>query len=336
LSDRDDTDINACGDPYNTVTAAIRVGATTITDAKATYSAFGSCIDVWAPGGDFTTFPNKGIVSDGIPNSKYPDCADICELAGTSAAAPFVAGAVAQVLARPGWANATPAQIKTEVSTHMVSTGVISGLYPASHNKLLYIPPPPVAGGSSIAVARNKDGRLGLFGITPAGDLLYRTQVSAGSTNWRGWTTSRNVGGWYSVAAQTDGRDRISLLALRRTPQNIWYRAQGQRDIDEGWTNLHQVAGLLNSVAVARSSAGRLELFGTNSAGQLWQSYKSTIAGVGDFTSWTQWPLPPGETARSVAAELNASNVVEVFTVTSAGQLWHPSLGDQPGRRPVV
>jgi subtilase family protein/peptidase inhibitor I9 len=315
--------INACGNPFATVAGAVAVGATGVSDAKAPYSNWGSCIDLWAPGGGelSPTSPTAGILSD-WPTNATASCTNPCLTSGTSPAAAFVTGAVARLLTRPGWSSASPAQVQTELLTKMVTTGVVSGLDAGSPNKMLYIPPPPIAGGSSIAAARNHDGRIGLFGVTPDGKLLYRTQVSAGSSNWSVWAPSRNVG-WYSVAAETDGWDRVSFMGLRRSPQDIWFRAQGQPDIDDRWVSPHQLDGLLNSVALARSSGKRLEAFGTNSHGQLWQSFKVTVSGTRDFAAWAPFDLPSGAPVRSVTAELNANNLVEVFALTSTRQLWH-------------
>ena len=66
--------------------SAITVGASTMTDALAHFSNYGTCIDIMAPG--------EGIVSAGITEtSKSQD--------GTSMASPHVAGVVARLLGIP-------------------------------------------------------------------------------------------------------------------------------------------------------------------------------------------------------------------------------------------
>jgi hypothetical protein len=236
-------------------------------------------------------------------------------------AAPHVTGAVALLLAKPGWGFKPPADIRAKVLASMVTTGKLTGLDGASPNKLLYLAPPPMAGGSSIAVARNADdGRLGLFGVSPTGQLYHRHQNGAGSADWSTATPSL-YGGWYSVAAQTAGDGRIDILGLRHTPQDIWLRAQANSGWNE-WSVAHQFTGLLNSAAVATNKDGRLELFGTNSQGQVWHSSQLIVAGIASYTPWAAFDVPAA-LVRSVAAEINANGLVEVFALTNTGKIWH-------------
>ena len=85
------------------VPAAITVGATTRTDARASYSNFGTCLDVFAPG-------------DQVVSASFQSDTGTSTLSGTSMAAPLVAGIVARYLGvTPG---ATPAQnASTLIST---------------------------------------------------------------------------------------------------------------------------------------------------------------------------------------------------------------------------
>lgn len=91
---------NACLQSPGREPAAITVAASTMTDARAGFSNFGPCVDIFAPGdGIFSA----GITSDTIGTLKN----------GTSMAAPHVAGVAAAYLgANPG---ATPAQIRAAI-----------------------------------------------------------------------------------------------------------------------------------------------------------------------------------------------------------------------------
>ncbi|MFF2128951.1 S8 family peptidase [Streptomyces olivochromogenes] len=107
------------------VAAAITVGATTSTDAKASYSNYGSVLDVFAPGSSITAGWNT---SDTATNT----------ISGTSMATPHVAGAAAVYLA--GHTSATPAQVATAL-VNGATTGKVTSPGSGSPNRLLKIVP---------------------------------------------------------------------------------------------------------------------------------------------------------------------------------------------------
>ncbi|MFJ9587659.1 S8 family peptidase [Streptomyces acidicola] len=105
------------------VTEAITVGATTSTDARASYSNFGSVLDIFAPGSSITAGWNT---SDTATNT----------ISGTSMATPHVAGAAAIYLA--GHTSATPAQVATAL-TNGATSGVVTSPGTGSPNRLLKV-----------------------------------------------------------------------------------------------------------------------------------------------------------------------------------------------------
>lgn len=107
------------------VAAAITVGATTSTDAKASYSNYGSVLDLFALGSSITAGWNT---SDTATNT----------ISGTSMATPHVAGAAAVYLA--GHTSATPAQVATAL-VNGATTGKVTSPGTGSPNRLLKIVP---------------------------------------------------------------------------------------------------------------------------------------------------------------------------------------------------
>ncbi|MFE6527500.1 S8 family peptidase [Streptomyces rochei] len=107
------------------VTEAITVGATTSTDAKASYSNYGSVLDLFAPGSSITAGWHTG---DTATNT----------ISGTSMATPHVAGAAAVYLANH--TSATPAQVATAL-VNGATTGKVTSPGTASPNRLLKIVP---------------------------------------------------------------------------------------------------------------------------------------------------------------------------------------------------
>ncbi|EFL31101.1 alkaline serine protease [Streptomyces viridochromogenes DSM 40736] len=105
------------------VAEAITVGATTSTDAKASYSNYGSALDIFAPGSSITAGWNT---SDTATNT----------ISGTSMATPHVAGAAAVYLA--GHTSSTPAQVAAALVNGAV-TGKVTSAGSGSPNRLLQI-----------------------------------------------------------------------------------------------------------------------------------------------------------------------------------------------------
>ncbi len=113
---------NACNSSPARAANAITVGATTSTDSRASFSNFGTCLDIFAPG--------QGIVS-----SWYTSNTATASLSGTSMASPHVAGAAAL------YKQANPSASATTIRNALVNnatTNVISNAGSGSPNRLLY------------------------------------------------------------------------------------------------------------------------------------------------------------------------------------------------------
>ncbi len=94
--------VDACNTSPARVAEALTVAATDRNDNRATFSNYGSCVDIYAPG--------AGVISAwgaGTSNTEWR------ELSGTSMAAPHVAGVAALLLQTVG--TATPAQVSWTV-----------------------------------------------------------------------------------------------------------------------------------------------------------------------------------------------------------------------------
>jgi subtilisin family serine protease len=107
------------------VAEAITVGATTSTDAKASYSNYGSTLDIFAPGSSITAGWHTG---DTATNT----------ISGTSMATPHVAGAAAVYLA--GHTSSTPAQVASAL-VNGATTGKVTSAGSGSPNRLLKLVP---------------------------------------------------------------------------------------------------------------------------------------------------------------------------------------------------
>ncbi|MFV2104436.1 S8 family peptidase [Micromonospora sp. LOL_024] len=131
---------NACYTSPARTPAAITVGATTSTDARASYSNYGNCLDIFAPGSSITA---PWMTNDTSTNT----------ISGTSMASPHVAGAAALVLsANPSWSPQLVRDHLVDNATNNVVTSPGTG----SPNKLLYVvngDTPPPANDFSVSVS---------------------------------------------------------------------------------------------------------------------------------------------------------------------------------------
>jgi subtilisin family serine protease len=123
---------NACNYSPARAPQAITVGATANTDTRASYSNFGTCLDLFAPGSS-------------IRSAWYTSTTAANTISGTSMAAPHVAGAAALVL--QGTSGVAPAKV-TETLVSAATADKVTSAGSGSPNLLLYTvtsPLPPAA-----------------------------------------------------------------------------------------------------------------------------------------------------------------------------------------------
>ncbi|WP_425477598.1 S8 family serine peptidase [Alkalisalibacterium limincola] len=113
---------NACNFSPARVSNAITVGSTASNDARSSFSNFGSCVNIFAPG---TSIRSTWSTSNTATNT----------ISGTSMAAPHVAGAAALYLA--GSPSASPATVRSHIYNR-ATTNRLSSIGSGSPNRLLY------------------------------------------------------------------------------------------------------------------------------------------------------------------------------------------------------
>lgn len=116
------SNLPACWFSPARVTNAITVGATTSTDARASYSNTGSCLDIFAPGSSITS-------------AWYTSTTATNTISGTSMASPHVAGVAALYLSTN--TAASPATVRNALVNN-ATTGVVTGAGSGSPNRLLF------------------------------------------------------------------------------------------------------------------------------------------------------------------------------------------------------
>ncbi|WP_328479119.1 S8 family serine peptidase [Streptomyces sp. NBC_00377] len=94
----------------------ISVAATNRTGARASYSNYGSLVDISAPGGQTSTGTANGILSTLNSGTKTPSSESYAYYQGTSMATPHIAGLVA--LVKSANSTLTPAQIEAAIKSN--------------------------------------------------------------------------------------------------------------------------------------------------------------------------------------------------------------------------
>jgi aqualysin 1 len=160
---------NACNYSPARAPNAITVGATTSTDARASYSNYGSCLDIFAPGSSITSAWHT---STSATNT----------ISGTSMASPHVAGVAALYL--QGNPGASPATV-TGAIVNSATTSKVTSAGSGSPNRLVYSPlttggttPPP--SGTTYTYTGTLSG-TGAAQIHPNG-TYYQSTVSGAHT----------------------------------------------------------------------------------------------------------------------------------------------------------
>ena len=163
---------DACGFSPASAPNAITVGATDINDGFASFSNFGSCVDINAPGVNITS---AWIGGNTATNT----------ISGTSMATPHVAGTIALYLqVNP---TATAGQVDAALKANASTTSVPSG----TTNKFIYMgfisagpPPPPPAAPTLVSPADAATGvtvPAALSWNASSGASSYTVQVSTSS-----------------------------------------------------------------------------------------------------------------------------------------------------------
>ncbi len=193
---------NACAFSPALVAEAITVNASDITDRRASFSNYGTCTDLYAPGVNITS---SWITDDGATNT----------ISGTSMATPHVAGVAAAHLAtNPG---AAPAAVQTALLNDS-TPDKITDPGAGSPNRLLHLGSGPSA-PSTVDVVRYFNGRDHLTsttgaptGYTREGSLgrAYTTQLPGTHPLYR---CRVNTDYFTSYDSACEGRVPLGLLA---------------------------------------------------------------------------------------------------------------------------
>jgi hypothetical protein len=166
------SDVDACGGSPARVPAAVTVGATTSADVRSSFSNFGPCLDLFAPGSAITSAWHTSTTATNT-------------ISGTSMAAPHVAGAAALVLSESP--TASPAAVR-DALVRAGTAGLVTSAGSGSPDVLLHtlplhtvtLPPPTSAplldnGGFESGATAWTQSVAGVVRSTSASGMRVRT-----------------------------------------------------------------------------------------------------------------------------------------------------------------
>lgn len=283
---------DACGTSPASAPSAITVGSTDSNDGRSSYSNYGACLDLFAPGRDITSAWNT---SDTATNT----------ISGTSMATPHVAGAATLVLSSQAGMN--PIQVWNLMDFY-TSKNLVTNPGTGSPNKLLNVrqlastPSGPDIIPPTVTLVTPASGVV-LTGITGlnataydnigiakvefmVGTLVVSTDTSAPYTVY--WDSRTLPNGSYAITAKaTDTSGNTSTSAAANiTINNLAAPAlcsQSSQAITNpgfelgdasGWTS--STAGLIASASPTHGGNWRVKLAGTGAPRTDW--IKQTVS----------------------------------------------------------
>jgi len=196
---------NACQSSPAGEPLAITVGATTSADARSSFSNYGSCVDVFAPGSSITS-------------AWYTSTTASNTISGTSMASPHVAGVVALGLEIAP--NSSVAQI-SEWVTSTATQGVISDAGSGSPNLLVYSrlsSAPPVAAAPTTTTTTSTSSTTS---TTVAPSTTSTTSTTSVPSGGGGGDDSGGGGGGDDVAPETTTTIARRVVSSSTIPLSI-------------------------------------------------------------------------------------------------------------------
>lgn len=318
-------DSYSCGSSPGSSPNAITVAATAPNDSRAYYSNWGDCVDIFAPGGDYSSDSGvtSQIISAGISsNSSYAG------MAGTSMASPHVAGAAARYLSV--FPTATPAQVTDAlISTSIKSKVTNPGLL--SPNRLLYINP----NGYGTAAALIGQDALG----APTAVSASITGFNQAAVTWNppSATGGETITG-YKINIFNDTVRLMTSTTVDGTLLTMVGMAAGQKyhveiqALTATITSGGPVAKSATFIAYGQASEPR-NLSAKRSSGKAMLAWK-VPADIGKSkvlyyelnlttddsgTNWTGWQQVRSTSTKITGIPLNSTRIYKVRAVTAAG-----------------
>jgi subtilisin family serine protease len=255
---------NGCTKSPARVSEAITVGATDSADARASFSNYGTCLDLFAPGVNITSTYNTSDTAT-------------TRMDGTSMATPHAAGAAALYLSTNP--TATPAQVRNALITNATDNKVTNAAA-GSPNKLLNTTPaaapapaPAPSAIPSVVSLRARVNARYVCADNGGASPLIANRGAVGA--WETYTVIDAGNGYIALRAHANGRIVVaenggaSPLVANRTAVGPWEMFQLIRNSD-GSVSLRSY---INGRIVVAENGGGSALIANRAAIGPWEKF---------------------------------------------------------------
>ena len=305
---------NACYSSPAREPSAITIGATTSSDARASFSNYGSCLDMFAPG--------QSITSTWISSASPSNATNT--ISGTSMAAPHVAGAAAVL-----WGEDTTANAAAVTSTLLASrtVGKVTNAGAGSPDYLLFLSPGDgiAPGAPTDVTAVNNNGTVTVTWAAPAdsgtGEIAsYSTQARSttgiASPATCAWTAGPLT---CDIVGLTSGTWTITVTAA-----NPWGSSP-----DSAPSNPITISVTNDDWAGARTLSGASgTMTDNNTAATVEPGEPALDAGTGGATRWYSLTTTGAGTAVIDTVGSSFDTVLGVYTGSSIDSLSRVTYND--------
>ncbi|MBR9979179.1 MAG: S8 family serine peptidase, partial [Bacteroidetes bacterium] len=302
--------------------SAITVGATTSSDSRASYSNYGSCVDIFAPGSDITSAHNSSDNATAV-------------FSGTSMSAPHVAGVAALFLESNS--TASPGQVMNAILGSGTQGVLVGNLGRGSPNLLLYSlfsGTPPTGGlsapsGLSASVVSQTQIDVSWNSVSNASEYEIRirdinnntstVQTTLTSHSWTGLSASSTYS--FSVRAG-DGSNwsswsgEISATTMDNppaTPTGFGATTVSASQINTGWNSVSNASEYEVRIRDGNSNTSTVS---TTSTSHSWTGLSASTTyyfrvRAGNSGGWSAWSSEVSATTddapQSVTAYITAA-----------------------------
>jgi subtilisin family serine protease len=268
--------VDACSTSPARAASAITVGATTNTDARASFSNIGTCLDIFAPGQSITSTWLNGSTA---------------VLSGTSMAAPHVAGIAVSYWSQTARANESASTVASAI-LNGATLGKVTNPGTGSVNKLAYLAPlvGQAPGSPTNVTASLQAGVVTVSWSAPANtgselidSYTVVTSADASACSWTSGllqcTVSNLAPGTYSFKVRaSSGAGSSSFSSLSNS---VTVAGSGNNDFFEGRRVLSGTSGQItdsNSTATREPNEPSTRFGGTFRT--RWYAHTSTVTGT--------------------------------------------------------